>query len=172
MKKLFAVFAVTMLFASAAYSFDTSAFQWGLWAPKAQIVPDNMDVSGLKINIHYGSNENVTGLDLGLVSINNNTSALQINALVNSSHESFKGLQVGLFNFSGASNGITIGLLNSTENISGGVTIGLVNTALEERGVQIGLVNYTEFLVGLQIGLVNIATKSTVPFFPIINFCF
>ena len=59
-----------------------------------------------------------------------------------------------------------------TLSVIGGLTVGLVNTALEHRGVQIGIVNYTEFLTGFQIGIANIVTKSTVPFFPIINFCF
>ena len=34
---------------------------------------------GLKLNLPYGGNENVAGLDLGLVSINGNSSALQVN---------------------------------------------------------------------------------------------
>ncbi len=171
MKKSFLLLAILLL-AGSAYSFDTSALQLSLWAPKAQIVPDYIDISGLKLNLPYGGNEYVGGVDLGIVSSNTNVSALQIN-LANNTADDYKGFQVGLMNFSGTSSGFCVGaILNYTEGLSYGVSIGLINTAMEVRGVQIGIVNYTEFLTGFQIGLANIATKSTVPFFPIINFCF
>jgi len=172
MKKLLFVLAASLLVTGSALAFDTTCFQIGVWAPKVQIVPDTIDISGLKLNLPYGGNNNVTGLDLGFFSINDNTNAiLQLN-LFNRTDEDFLGFQVGLINLSGNSTGLNVGLLNSAESMSSGLTIGLVNTALEHRGVQIGLVNYTEFLTGFQIGIANIVTKSTVPFFPIINFCF
>ncbi|MFA6931516.1 MAG: hypothetical protein WCT05_14420 [Lentisphaeria bacterium] len=171
MKKLLLVLGLLVVSSLSLQAFNTSALQISIWAPKTQLVPDYIDVSGLKLNLPYGSNQNVAGLDLGLVSINDNAAALQIN-LFNRTAENFAGVQVGLVNVASTSGGISISLFNSTEGISKGLDIALVNTSLEHRGVQIGLVNYTEFLTGLQIGLVNIVTKSTVPFFPIINFCF
>lgn len=171
MKKMFWVLGLFLVTCVSVQAFNTSALQISIWAPQTQLVPDYIDVSGLKINLPYGSNQNMAGLDLGLVSINGNTAALQVN-FFNRSYESFSGLQVGLVNLAGASDGISLSLFNSTEGISRGLDIALVNTALEHRGIQFGLVNYTEFLTGFQIGFVNIVTKSTVPFFPIINFCF
>ncbi|MDD3953663.1 MAG: hypothetical protein PHY82_07105 [Lentisphaeria bacterium] len=171
MKKMFLGLGLFLFCCVSVQAFNTSALQISIWAPKTQLVPDYIDVSGLKLNLPYGSNQNMAGLDLGLVSINGNTAALQVN-LFNRSSENFAGLQVGLVNVAGTSGGISISLFNSTESIARGVDIALVNTALEHRGIQIGLVNYTEFLTGFQIGLINIVTKSTVPFFPIINFCF
>lgn len=171
MKKMLFAFVLPFFFAVSLHAFNTSALQISIWAPTTQLVPDYIDVSGLKLNLPYGSNQNMAGLDLGLVSINDNTAALQVN-LFNRSSEGFAGLQVGLINVSGASDGVSVSLFNSTESISRGVDVALVNASLEHRGVQIGLVNYTEFLTGIQIGLVNIVTKSTIPFFPIINFCF
>lgn len=171
MKKMFLGLGLFLLCCVSVHAFNTSALQISIWAPRTQLVPDYIDVSGLKLNLPYGSNQNMAGLDLGLVSINGNTAALQVN-LFNRSSENFAGLQVGLVNVAGTSGGISISLFNSTESIARGVDIALVNTALEHRGIQIGLVNYTEFLTGFQIGLINIVTKSTVPFFPIINFCF
>lgn len=171
MKKMFLGLGLFLLSCFSLQAFNTSALQISIWAPQTQLVPDYIDISGLKLNLPYGSNQNMAGLDLGLVSINGNTAALQVN-LFNRASEYFSGLQVGLVNVAGAADGISISLFNSTENISRGLDIALVNTALEHRGIQIGLVNYTEFLTGFQIGLVNIVTKSTVPFFPIINFCF
>ncbi len=171
MKKMFLGLGLFLLLCVSVQAFNTSALQISIWAPRTQLVPDDIDISGLKLNLPYGSNQNVAGLDLGLVSINDNTAALQVN-LFNRASESFAGLQVGLVNVAGASDGVSVSLFNSVENISRGLNVALINTSLEHRGVQIGLVNYTEFLTGFQIGLVNIVTNSTIPFFPIINFCF
>jgi len=171
MKKMFLGLCLFLLFCVSVQAFNTSALQISIWAPRTQLVPDDIDISGLKLNLPYGSNQNVSGLDLGLVSINDNTAALQVN-LFNRAAENFAGLQLGLVNVAGASDGISVSFFNSVENISRGLNLALINTALEHRGVQIGLVNYTEFLTGFQIGLVNIVTNSTIPFFPIINFCF
>jgi len=171
MKKMFLGLGLFLLCCVSVHAFNTSALQISIWAPKTQLVPDYIDVSGLKLNLPYGSNQNMAGLDLGLVSINSNTAALQVN-LFNRASEHFSGVQVGLVNVAGASDGVSVSFFNSTENISRGLDVALVNTSLEHRGVQVGIVNYTEFLTGFQIGLVNIVTKSTIPFFPIINFCF
>ncbi len=179
MKKALLIFAFLFLTACVLPAFDNTALQLSLWAPKAQLVPPEISISGLKLNLPYGSNAQVTGIDLGFVSIANEqgsdlearVAALQVN-LFNKTSGSFAGLQVGLVNLSDTSAGIMVGLVNSASSQVSGIEVGLVNTSLEFHGIEIGIVNYTEFLQGLQIGLINIATKSTVPFFPIINFCF
>ncbi|MBO7742096.1 MAG: hypothetical protein J6S21_06030, partial [Victivallales bacterium] len=174
MKKVLLTLALIVLTAGFAGAFDTTALQLSIWAPKTQLVPPEIAVSGLKLNLPFGSNYSVTGLDLGLISINNSqgeelnakVSALQVN-LWNSTNGEFTGFQVGLVNLADTSNGIEIGALcNIVQNTSSGISVGLLNSSLEFHGVQIGLINYTEFLTGLQIGLINIATKSTLPFFP------
>jgi len=170
MKKL-VLLGLAVLFGVTAQAFDTSALQLSIWAPRVQLVPDYIDISGLKLNLPYGGNKKVIGVDLGIASINDSSSSLQVN-FFNRNIDDYVGFQVGLINLAGSSNGVNIGLFNSTESISGGLKIGLVNASLEHRGLQIGLVNYCEFLTGIQIGLANIVTKSTVPFFPILNFCF
>ncbi len=169
MRKL--LLGLLLFFGIAVQAFDTSALQLSVWAPKVQLVPDYIDISGLKLNLPFGGNQRVAGVDLGFVSINNSSSSLQIN-LFNRTLNDYVGCQLGLINLAGTTSGVDVGLFNSTEGISSGLEIGLVNASLEHRGVQIGLVNYCEFLTGIQIGLANIATKSTVPFFPILNFCF
>lgn len=179
MKKLLLVFALLALSTGLVSAFDNTAFQLGIWSPEMQLVPPEISVSGLKINLPYGSNSQVTGLDLGIVSIARDqsldtearVSALQIN-IFNSNSGSFAGLQAGVVNLSDTSSGIVLGVVNSVNGRSSGIAFGAVNTSMEFHGVEIGLVNYTEFLEGVQIGLVNIATKSTIPFFPFINICF
>ena len=179
MKKSILVAAVVCLSALALSAFDTTAFQISLWAPRAQLVPPEIAISGLKLNLPYGNNSKVTGVDLGFVSINREqddkldaqVSAFQVN-LWNSTNGRFGGFQVGLVNLADTSAGIQVGLLNSTDNMFRGFHVGVFNSSLEVHGLEVGLINYTEFLTGVQIGLINIATKSTLPFFPIINMCF
>ncbi|MBR4125495.1 MAG: hypothetical protein IKR13_04770 [Victivallales bacterium] len=179
MKNLLAVFAVLLLTAGMVSAFDTTAFQLSIWAPKMQLVPPEIAISGLKLNLPYGSNGQINGVDLGFVSISKDqnaelaaqVTALQIN-LWNSTSGNFGGIQVGLANIADNSDGVVVGLVNIARDHANGVRVGLVNTSFEYHGLEIALVNYTEFLQGVQIGLVNIATKSTLPFFPIVNMCF
>lgn len=179
MKKSLLIFALVTMVTCAVSAFDNTAFQLGVWSPRMQLVPPEISVSGLKLNLPYGSNCQITGVDLGIVSIAReqtsdleaHVSALQVN-LFNKTSGSFSGIQVGLVNLSETSSGIVVGLVNSTAQQANGLEVGLVNTSLEFHGLQVGIVNYTEFLQGVQIGLVNIATKSTLPFFPIVNMCF
>ena len=172
MKKSLLVLAVLCGLCIHAMAYDTTPLQISIWPNRLQVVPDEIDVSGLKLNLPYGRNNRIEGVDLGIASSSMNASALQIN-LLNLTKEQYKGLQIGLANFAGASSGVCIGvLMNSTDSIHKGLQVGIVNTALETSGVQIGLVNYTSFMVGFQIGIVNIIRESVIPFFPIVNFCF
>lgn len=172
MKKMLAVVLAVLGTCLAAAAFDTSPLQISIWPPNAQVVPDYIDVAGLKLNLPYGGNKNITGIDLGIASSSDKTSALQIN-LINIVREEFSGLQLSLLNLNGAANGVQIGLImNNVDAMNRGIQLGPINTALETHGLQIGLINYSEFMVGLQIGIINIIRESNVPFFPIINFCF
>ena len=172
MKKSLVFFAFLLVGAFSAYAYDTTPFQLGVWPPKYQIVTEDINVSGLKINLPFGGNDYIQGVDLGIAASAKKTSALQVNVLVNRAHEEFTGLQFAIVNQSGNSNGVTLGGLNVTEDKAKGIQVGVINSSMATRGLQIGLINYTESMTGIQIGLVNIITESVVPFFPIINFCF
>ncbi len=180
MKKALLLLVMAMtLAAGSLFAFDQTALQLSIWSPKLQLVPPEIAITGLKLNLPYGSNCQITGLDAGLVSISRDqgpdlaarVAALQVN-LVNYTSGSFSGLQVGLVNVSDTSWGIVAGLVNSANSRASGIQLGIINSSLEFRGLEIGLINYTEFLEGVQIGLVNIAKQSTLPFFPIVNICF
>jgi len=172
MKKSLVFFAFLMIGAFSAYAYDTTPFQLGIWPPNYQIVTEDINVSGLKINLPFGGNDNVQGVDLGLASTAKDVSALQVNILVNRAHEEFTGLQFAIVNQSGNSNGVTLGGLNVTEDKAKGIQAGVINSSMGMRGLQIGLINYTESMTGIQLGLINIITESVVPVFPFINFCF
>ena len=171
MKRVMA-FALLFMVMGVASAFDTTPFQLGIWPSNFQIVPEEINVSGLKLNLPFGGNDSIQGIDLGLASTSKETSALQVNILVNRAHEDFSGLQFAILNQSGRSNGIILGGFNITDEAARGLEVGVINSAMECRGIQIGLINYTEIMTGVQIGLINIITESIIPFFPIINFCF
>lgn len=172
MKKVLLVVAVLLAGISSAFAYDTTPFQIGIWPPKYQIVTEDINVSGLKINLPFGGNDSIQGVDLGLAATSKTTSALQVNVFVNRAHEEFSGLQFAILNQSGNANGVILGGMNVTDDKTKGIQVGVINSSMETRGIQIGLINYTESMTGFQIGLVNVITESVVPFFPIINFCF
>lgn len=131
--------------------------QLALFNP-VQIFDENTSITGLRINLIYGKNAQVSGLDWGLV--NHITSGVS------------KGVQFGLVGIVEADymgwqdNGVNI-----TKGKFEGLQWGIVNYAGTVSGVQIGLVNYAANMTkGLQIGLVNIIKQGgQFPFFPIVN---
>lgn len=125
-----------------------------------QIFPESSSIAGVRLNIFYGKNHNVTGLDWGLV---NSTTGKQV------------GYQSGLVNlvdngFLGWQNGF----VNVTDNKFEGLQWGFVNYHKGKvSGVQMGFINYAGSMYGLQIGLINVINQGgAFPFFPIVNWSF
>ncbi len=137
-----------------------------------QIFAESFAVSGLRINLIFGRNRALRGLDLGTV---------------NEITERVEGMQLGVSNLAGDVTGLQFGFFNSattseagccqlgTINILGGedsqgVMLGLLfNKADNLRGFQFGLINICNTLDGCQLGLINIITQSEAlmfcPFF-------
>ena len=103
-----------------SHAYDTTPLQISVWPPNLQVVTSEIDVSGLKLNLPYGGNNRITGIDLGFASTSENCSAFQVN-LLNMVGERYSGFQVGLFNLCGESRGCQVGLLNSTDSIGSGL---------------------------------------------------
>jgi hypothetical protein len=125
-----------------------------------QIVPESQPVNGLRFNLIYGKNTDVTGFDLGLV---NKTTGKELGVqwgLVNLTDGGFTGWQDGFVNIT---KGMSVGLQTSGLNYHEG----------HYNGLQIAIVNYAATLKGLQIGLINIIGEGGfLPIFPIFNFDF
>ncbi len=140
-------------------SAETQPFQLALLAP-AQIYPEEDSVRGIRLNVLYGRNTSVTGLDLGLV--NHTTEGMSM------------GVQLGLVNLNEAKfTGFQDGWVNVMKGDFEGFQLGFVNYAGFVKGLQLGLVNYSESMNGLQIGLLNIIHQGgEFPFFPIVNWSF
>ena len=125
-----------------------------------QIFPEDNSITGVRLNLLYGRNASVLGLDVGLV--NHTTTGVS------------KGLQYGLV---GISDSDFTGWQDCTVNIINGrfegFQYGFVNYADYMSGFQLGLVNYARSAKGLQIGVVNIIRQGgQFPVFPIVNWSF
>lgn len=133
------------------------------------------DVYG--VNATLGANvefANVYGIELGLFSMRNSMSGLDINFL-GSHQKDYTGLQLaGLCNFTiGDFTGADVAFgLNMAKDVTG-VEIGGINFAHSLTGCQIGFFNICEECkCGLQIGLINIIMDNMVKVLPITNFYF
>jgi hypothetical protein len=154
---------------------EQHAVNVALFSP-AQIFPPTDDVRGLRLNLLYGRNENVSGVELGMVAgyVTGDFSGLQWQP-VNLVNGNFAGWQTGLVY--SQTRGDFLGLQTSAINIGGGHTEGLqfgvLNMTESMSGLQLGLINIAERTDGLQIGLVNvIKSKESLPVLPIVNWTF
>jgi len=137
--KRIAVSLIGLLFASASIeASDTSTASWhttplqlSLGPPipycHIQLAPEDWDVRGLRLNLGYGNNKNVHGIDVG--GFNFVTSEAV-------------GVQIGAGNSAGEMKGIQFGLFNDTHGDCCGSQIGFKNHCMRSlTGVQLGLIN-------------------------------
>jgi len=171
MKKVCILFCLAAFLAAPAFAMEMTPFQLGIVGPKVQLFPAETDVVGLRLNLVLSDNEDVMGIDFGLVSKADRMSAIQLN-LVNIVRSEFAGLSLGLFNQMGSMSGFQAGLFNNVTHDMTGFQLGLFNVADDATGFQIGLFNRTVSLQGIQIGLVNLIEQGPLTFFPIINAAF
>jgi len=148
---------ITLVSASAVA--EEKPIQLSLFTP-VQLFPEDTPISGIRLNLIYGRNVSVTGLDWGLV--NHTTTG------------KFTGVQFG---FVGLAESDFLGWQDNAVNIVQGnfegFQWGVVNYANYANGLQLGLVNYAASMKGLQIGLVNIIQQGgAFPVFPIVNWSF
>lgn len=169
---LFAV-VVSCVVVDSGYAEGTEAFQLALFNP-IQLRDESSSIFALRLNLIYGKNVSVTGLDLGLVNRCTGGTSVGLqhglvgyvegsfagwqNNVIDIVKDQFTGLQSGLYNQMGSGAAVQYGAVNVAESIS---------------GLELGLVNYTETMHGLQIGLINvIRQKEKLPVLPILNWSF
>jgi len=150
---------LAVIYCSIPVSAQDKPIQLSLFSP-VQIFPEDTSIKGVRLNLLYGKNTSVTGLDWGLVS---HTTAGKS-----------KGVQFGCV---GLVDSDFVGWQATSVNIVKGniegFQWGFVNYANYANGLQLGFVNYAGSMKGVQIGLVNIIRQGgTFPVFPIINWSF
>lgn len=190
-KTILCSLAVGLLSLSGSLTAQERPFEASLFHP-IQIYDENTDIRGLRLNLFYARNNNITGVDFGFlglgrahgdfkgVSLNFVGSIVEgdmigwQNGIYTHTQGEFKGFKQGLLNRQGGDfKGLQYGAVNLADSEVRGVQLGLYNQATDVEGVQLGFVNYTEHLHGLQIGLANInAASDPFYFFPFVNFSF
>lgn len=171
MNKAMRLFGLAVLLAAPAMAMDMTPLQIGVWGEGLQLFPAQTKVVGVRLNLAMGDNQDVMGVDFGLVSRANRMDALQLN-LANLVRADFNGLSAGLFNQMGSVSGLQAGLFNNVAHDMSGFQLGFFNVADDVAGFQIGLINRTVAMRGVQIGLVNLIEEGPVTFFPILNAAF
>lgn len=168
-----------LLFSAVCYSDDnsnlinikSSPVQFAFYEFAA--FPNNINlVKGLRFGL-YGKIQYVSGFDLSIIG-----ETTEINSSI----------QLGLFNISNVSTGVSLGLVSTTKKNCGlqfslvqlsntitglsvgviyneavtqldGNMLGLINNAGEMSGLQIGAINSSKKMSSLQIGIINIAEE-------------
>jgi len=136
--------------------------------------PRSADVIGLRLTVPFStSQENVTGIDVGLWGRSMYFEGLQLNVLRNDVLDGAAGIQAGIYNSAGRGDllGFQAGLWNEAHSFRG-VQAGAINVVGEGRGIQVGIVNRAETFYGYQIGLINIIRDAELQFMPIVNIGF
>lgn len=143
-------------------------------------------ITGVRLNVFYGLNRNLTGLDLGVLSpITLNTLDGRLTGMQSGFYNQIGkdglGFQWAAMNYAKQSfTGVQLGVGNITARSVDGMQVGFINRAGTLRGVQIGAFNYTADLTGLQIGFSNLRGRprggepGSAPFrfFPVVNWAF
>jgi hypothetical protein len=152
---------------------NASAGQWtpvqaAIWPP-VQFFGEAMSVYGLRLNLGQGRNENVWGIDAGVINtIANGQRGLQA-GLLNQSEDA-AGLNLGMANYTKQITGLQAGILNAARDRADGLQAGIIlNHSDQVRGIQIGLINISGVLFGIQIGLLNKVEREWLSVLPIIN---
>ena len=174
------VLAALLLFVifSCAHAEDmsttqTKPVQLALFNP-AQIFNESYGIKGVRLNLLYGRNIFVKGLDVGLVNTCTGGESVGFQwGLLGYVEGGFLGIQWNMFNLTeGDFSGLQWGIYNDA-GTGEGLQFGTVNTSRHMQGLQIALVNYTETMHGLQVGLVNIIRKKeTLPVMVLVNWSF
>lgn len=170
--------ATLLIILSAAPSTaQENPFQLALVGPTMQLVDDDADVQGVRVNLIYGVDRNMTGLDLGLINHTRGHMTGVGFGVVNVADGGFSGWQSGAVNVAGGqftgvqwSPWTVLSLANFVEAGEGAQIAIAFNRAQNLRGFQLSLVNVAEDMYGVQVGLINIIrSKPDLWILPLFN---
>ena len=159
------------LLSSTSHAGEAKPIQVALWSP-VQIFPPAAAIHGVRLNIIYGVNTEVVGLDLGIANrTTGDCTGLQY-GIIGDVEGTFTGWQDNFINIAKNFEGFQSGLYNGADACHG-FQWGFINNTKSMRGFQLAFINMTEKMDGLQIGLVNvIREKNSWPILPIVNWKF
>lgn len=139
--------------------------QLSIWNP-VQLAPENWDVWGLRLNLPYGKNNSVYGIDAGVVNYTTNGGvAIQVGVIANwCKKNTLVGVQVSpLFNGSDNFVGIQAGFANVIIGKGNAIQVGFMNgIGLDGNAMQVGFGNAMCSGATVQIGVVNSGTNKII----------
>jgi len=154
-----------ILFSASPLAAECYPLQIGLYSP-VQLVPKDKTICGVRLDLIWGDNKAVQGIDIGLVNGADSVQGIQIGGLnwgPRSSEKESWGLQVGLLANDEQTNllrpdighasftGVQIaGAFNYSDKVTG-IQYALGNGANMINGIQIGFANGAGELNGLQV---------------------
>lgn len=153
----------------------STVFQYSIFSP-IQLYPADYDVYGLRLNLLYGENKSVYGVDLGGYSYaSGDFYGVQLAAVVcarDGSCSAVTGATIANLSI-GNDGGIAMaGFMNVAGGKYTGLQMACVNHAQKFSGVQFGVLNHCENFTGFQFGLINICRRQSLPFTILINWRF
>lgn len=173
----FALLGLVVGDAALAQSLSWTPAQVSLLPSVVQLPTEDAPVKGLSLNLYYGAQPSVSGLQLGLISeVESELKGIDLD-MISLARQNVSGMQTALVNFVGAdAKGVQVGALsNQTTAALTGAQLGLANASGSGRGVQLGFFNSggTEFgggqlggvslvsgkLRGAQLGAVSLAME-------------
>lgn len=151
-----------MLFLTSTMLFAEAQFQLGL--PGTNL-PADQTIKGVRLNLLYGKNTNMTGLDINILALGetDNFKGVQLSPFwgANKVNNSFRGVGLGIGNIHlGESTGAILGFANYTTNFNG-LQLGFVNFNQVKSIINIGAVNFNQGESAVDIGFVNYAERTT-----------
>jgi hypothetical protein len=145
------VVAIAVL--GSACSTAWTPFQASIYNP-AQLFSESTEVRGLRVNLLYGENARMDGLDVGCVNLAGEVDGIQVGVLVNGTRGRVRGLQVpSVVNHAGEVLGGQVAAYNFSRGVVGAQIAGGNQTEGGVTGLQAAvLFNEAESLEGMQIG--------------------
>src|SRR5574344_1522394 len=161
MKKL----VILCAFAAAASIARADVAEFSLFAP-AQTAAVASDITGLRLDLVYGANRDMYGLDLGVAGkTSGDAIGIQVEVGVNRVEGDASGTQAALCMNSVLKNAYGVQWAYGVNHVGGnfsGYQDGIYNRVEgTARGLEIGVVSYATDLRGAQVGIVNVGTAAT-----------
>jgi len=143
--------------------FAETPFQLGV--PGTNL-PADQTVKGIRLNLLYGKNTNMTGLDINILALGetDNFKGVQLNPIwigASKVNNLFTGVGIGTANIHlGQSTGVVLGGVNFTNDFNG-LQLGFVNFNQKKSVINLGGFNFNQGESTVDIGVVNYAERTT-----------
>ena len=150
-------------------------FQYSIFNP-IQLFSEDYNVYGVRLNLLYGVNNSIYGVDLGGYSrTTGDFYGVQAAVVVAMREQDCSAVTMaGIANLSLGDDGgaAFAGFMNVASGQYTGLQAACINHARKFTGVQLGALNHCDDFKGFQFGLINICKDQSLPFTILINFRF